>query len=145
MLDQEQILQCGDNKIMNDGELNNPHTRIYVTPRHLVSMAKCCIQPCAKVKCFLVPVFSKDTTKSKLVPLSKDEAVAYLSKQLLNRLLPYEYYERIIVKLETGRPYDNFLNIINRVVADAPVYKLIQNAHTNVDTVGILDELISTP
>ena len=130
-----------DNNILSEKELENPRTRIYVSPRYLASMLKCSIVPCARVKCFVIPEFSRSTRESKLIHLTLDETKKFLLTQHLSEPFPHQPYWNKLVNPGNGKLHDNVETVIDRISNDIPVYKLIQNDKTNGDSVDILNKL----
>lgn len=134
-------LHC-DNNILDAKELKDPRTRIYVSPRQLVSILKCSIVPCARIGCFVVPEFSRDISESKLASLTKDEARKCLLKHYLSEPFPNQPYWNTLVTPDNRKLHGNVEKIIDRMSNDLTVYKLMQNDRTNGDSADILNTLM---
>lgn len=129
-----------DNRGLDEMALQDPQTRIYVSPHQLVSTLNCSIEPYAQLRCLVNPEYSAAVTESQLIPLPKHEAKIFLATQYLHEPFPINpYWKRLLT-----RELVDAETAAEKIVAKGlTVYKLLQNEHTNQTSAIILNRLLS--
>ena len=128
-----------DNHEFSRESLQHPETRLYVKPQQLAKLLQCSITPRAPIKCFVVPEISATVRESTLVPMPLLEANSRLAKQWLAEMLPEQRYWNDFFGVSSNND-----EILSQLAQDVRMYRLVQTAGTNAQSLCVLDSLVNS-
>jgi len=137
----ESTLYHPDNESLDNRELSNPRTRVYVTPHKLSATLGCGIVSRAPVVCLVFPKYNAGNGEISLARLPKEHALRALEEQCGEPLFVNEpHWKRWLYGQCNG---GNANSVAARLVESVPIVQLCQNVSTNGAAARMLATLAS--